>query len=136
MHRIDAPGLQDDLMSAYLSLESYPEVPEVLSNLKKRGFRLAILPNGTPDMLEAAVRNSGIAELIQNNLSVEDVGIFKPDPRVYQIAVDRLRVSPEEIFFSILERLGCGRCLCFWIQGRLGEPVRPESGAPAWESRC
>jgi 2-haloacid dehalogenase len=75
-------------METYLKLDCYSEVPEALSILKSRGFRLAILSNGTPGMLEAAVKNSGIEELIEKNFSVEAVGIFKPDFRVYQIAVD------------------------------------------------
>ena len=70
-------------MDAYLKLDCYPEVPEALSILKNRGFKLAILSNGTPAMLEAAVKNSGIGDLIERNFSVEEVGIFKPDPRVY-----------------------------------------------------
>ena len=100
MHRINNPDLRKDLMEAYLKLDCYPEVPETLSILKSRGFRLAILSNGTPAMLEAAVKNSGIEELIEKNFSVEAVGIFKPDPRVYQIAVDGLKVRSEEIAFQ------------------------------------
>jgi 2-haloacid dehalogenase len=51
-------------------------------------------------MLEAAVKNSGIEDSIEKNFSVEEVGIFKPDPRVYQIAVDGLKIKPEEIVFQ------------------------------------
>lgn len=87
-------------MKSYLDLDCYTEVPEALSNLKSRGFQLAILSNGTPEMLDAAVKNSGIESFIEQNFSVEDVGIFKPDPRVYQIAVDGLNVSANEIVFQ------------------------------------
>ncbi len=100
MHGINNPDLRKDLMEAYLLLDSYPEVPEALSILKSRGFRLAILSNGTPTMLEAAVKKSGIDDLIEKNFSAEDVGIFKPDFRVYQIAVDGLKVRSEEIVFQ------------------------------------
>ncbi len=100
MHGICDPGLSRDLMDAYLKLDCYPEVPEALSILKSRGFRLAILSNGTPAMLEAAVKNAGLGDLIEENVSVEDVGIFKPDPRVYQLAVDGLKVRSEEIVFQ------------------------------------
>jgi 2-haloacid dehalogenase len=100
MHGICDPGLNRDLMDAYLKLDCYPEVPEALSILKSRGFRLAILSNGTPAMLEAAVKNAGLGDLIEENVSVEDVGIFKPDPRVYQLAVDGLKVRSEEIVFQ------------------------------------
>ena len=100
MHGIHNPALHRDLMEAYLNLDCYPEVPEALSVLKNRGFKLAILSNGTPAMLEAAVKNSGLGDLIQENFSVENVNIFKPDPRVYQLAVDGLSVRPEEIVFQ------------------------------------
>jgi 2-haloacid dehalogenase len=100
MHGIDNPDWHRDLMEAYLKLDCYPEVPEALSILKSRGFRLTILSNGTPAMLEAAVKNSGIDDLIEKNFSVEDVGIFKPDFRIYQIAVDGLKVRSEEIVFQ------------------------------------
>jgi 2-haloacid dehalogenase len=69
MHGIADTDLRDDLMNAYLGLDAYPEVPEVLSVLKDRGFRLAILSNGTPAMLDAATKNSGIENLIDANLS-------------------------------------------------------------------
>jgi len=100
MHGIDNPDLHRDLMEAYLNLDCYPEVPEALSVLKNRGFKLAILSNGTPAMLEAAVKNSGLGDLIQENFSVEDVNRFKPDPRVYQLAVEGLNVRPEKIVFQ------------------------------------
>ena len=100
MHGINDFALHRDLMEAYLKLDCYPEVPEALSTLKSRGFKLAILSNGTPAMLEAAVRNSSIENLLEKNFSVEEVGIFKPNPRVYQIAVDGLGVNPDEIVFQ------------------------------------
>jgi 2-haloacid dehalogenase len=64
MHNLEDPELQSDLIEAYFHLDCYPEVPQALSMLKARGFRIAILSNGTPAMLEAAVRNSGLEELI------------------------------------------------------------------------
>jgi 2-haloacid dehalogenase len=100
MHQIDDHDLHADLMQAYLQLDCYPEVPEALSILKAGGFQLAVLSNGTPAMLEAAVKNSRIEELIDNIFSVEEVGVFKPDPRVYRMAVDGLSVKPEEIIFQ------------------------------------
>lgn len=100
MHGVNDSDLHRDLMEAYLKLDCYPEVPEALSTLKSRGFKLAILSNGTPAMLDAAVRNSSIENLIEKNFSVEEVGIFKPDPRVYQIAVDGLGVNPDEVVFQ------------------------------------
>jgi 2-haloacid dehalogenase len=75
-------------------------VRDVLSQLKQRGVRLAILSNGAPNMLAAAVAGAGIEDLLDDVLSVEDVGIYKPSPRVYQLAVERLQVSPAQISFQ------------------------------------
>ncbi len=99
-HRIFDPSLRDDLMSAYMALTAYPEVKQTLSKLKNAGMRLAILSNGTPHMLESGAESSGIADLLDANLSVEEVGIYKPDPRVYQLAVDRLGVTKDQISFQ------------------------------------
>ncbi len=99
-HDVDDAALREDLMQAYLNLKTYPEVMSVLQRLKRHGTRTAILSNGSPMMLEAAVTSAGIAELLDAVLSVEDVGIYKPDPRVYQLAVDRLGVSAAQISFQ------------------------------------
>ncbi|MDP3512389.1 MAG: haloacid dehalogenase type II [Sulfuritalea sp.] len=97
-------GIEDDalrarLMDLYLSIAAYPEVPAMLAELKSRGIKLAILSNGTPQMLAAAVANSGIAEYFDAVLSVEEVGVFKPHPSVYGMAPQRLMVNKEQICF-------------------------------------
>lgn len=99
-HGIDDALLRDDLLNAYLSLDCYPEVPSVLRRLKDGGLQTAILSNGSPMMLEAAVNSSGLQDVLDFNLSIEDVGIYKPDPSVYQLAVDRLGVNANEISFQ------------------------------------
>ncbi|MCB1929649.1 MAG: haloacid dehalogenase type II [Rhodocyclaceae bacterium] len=96
---LDDAGLRQQLMALYLRLDHYPEVPDTLRQLKARGLRLAILSNGTPRMLEAAVDNAGLAGLFDAVLSVEEVGVFKPHPSVYQLAVDRLAIAPGRICF-------------------------------------
>ncbi len=98
-HGIEDPALRDNLMQLYLTLDAYPEVPDTLARLSEAGVATAILSNGSPAMLEAAVTSAGIAKLLGSVLSVEEVGIFKPDPSVYQLAVDRLGVRPEQICF-------------------------------------
>jgi len=100
MYTVKDLDLKKDLVEAYLQLDCYPEVPEALSELQSRGFKIAILSNGTPKMLEAAVRNSRLETMIPEIFSVEKASVFKPDPRVYQIAVDELNVKPEEIAFQ------------------------------------
>lgn len=85
------------LMQQYLRLSLYPEAVPALESL--RGRKLAILSNGSPDMLEPLVANSGIGAMLDAVLSVAEVRVFKPDPRVYQLAVDRLGVPIEAIGF-------------------------------------
>jgi 2-haloacid dehalogenase len=93
-------ALHHTLMQAYLALDAYPEVRDTLRRLRAAGFKTAILSNGSPTMLDAAVRSAGLAELLDANLSIEEVGIYKPDRRVYQLAVDRLGVAAEAISFQ------------------------------------
>ncbi len=97
---LERPGLRDRLMNLYLTLDTFPEVPEVLRRLRAAGFRTAILSNGSPGMLLAAVEGSGIADLLDAVLSVEEVGVFKPHPSVYQMALDRLGVPAAAVSFQ------------------------------------
>lgn len=93
-------ALRQDLMQAYLQLDCYPEVTATLQQLKERGYRTAILSNGSPTMLNTAIDHAGISHLIDVTLSVESVGIYKPSPRVYQLAVAQLAVAAHEISFQ------------------------------------
>jgi 2-haloacid dehalogenase len=97
---IEPPGLRDRLMNLYLTLDVFPEVPKVLGQLKNAGQRTAILSNGSPKMLEAVVKAAGLDSLLDAVLSVEEVGIYKPHPKVYQLAVDRLGVPATAIAFQ------------------------------------
>ncbi|MDE2150227.1 MAG: haloacid dehalogenase type II [Gammaproteobacteria bacterium] len=92
--------LQDRLMNLYLTLDAFPEVPQVLERLKAAGLKTAILSNGSPDMLAAAVSNAKIGHLLDAVLSVEAVGVYKPHPKVYRLAVDRLGVESGAIAFQ------------------------------------
>jgi 2-haloacid dehalogenase len=100
-HGITDGALLADVLAAYRVLDAYPEVPAMLARLRNKGVARAILSNGEPRMLADAVRSAGIAELLDDVLSVEAVGVFKPDPRVYRLASDRFALPPEAIgFFS------------------------------------
>lgn len=92
--------LRNELMQAYLALDAYPEVPDVLTQLRDKGIRCVILTNGSPEMIEAAVESAGLMDLIEISLSVDTIGVYKPDPRVYQLACDTLEVAPEQIAFQ------------------------------------
>ena len=96
---IDDRALRERLMNLYLTLNAFPEVPDTLSRLKALGLKTAILSNGAPAMLEAVVGNAKIGSLLDAVLSVEEVGVYKPHPKVYQLAVDRLAVDAKEILF-------------------------------------
>lgn len=87
---IDDPGLKDELMVFYLKLDAYPDAAETLTAMRARGKRTAILSNGSPSMLDSAVRAAGLEKLIEMVLSVEDVGIYKPSRRVYRHAQHKL----------------------------------------------
>ncbi|HZT19661.1 MAG TPA: haloacid dehalogenase type II, partial [Dongiaceae bacterium] len=97
---IEDPDLRPALLEAYLRLDAYPEVPGVLRTLREAGLRSAILSNGTPAMLEGAVRAAGLEGLLDACLSVEERGIYKPDPSVYRLATDRFGVAPAEVSFQ------------------------------------
>jgi 2-haloacid dehalogenase len=97
---IDKPGLRDRLMELYLTLDPFPEVADVLGRLKAAGMRTAILSNGSPRMLDAVVGAAKLDTLLDAVLSVEEVGVFKPNSEVYQLAVDRLGIPAASISFQ------------------------------------
>lgn len=103
-HALQALGfsgrvLRERLMSSYRQLACFDDVPDVLQALRAAGLKCAILSNGSPPMLAAAVKAGNIGHLLDGVYSVEDVGVFKPHPSVYQLAVDRLDVRAESIAF-------------------------------------
>ncbi|TRZ92506.1 MAG: haloacid dehalogenase type II [Rhodocyclaceae bacterium] len=97
--QMERPGLRERLMQLYLRLGTYPEVPAMLRELKSSGMKLAILSNGTPGMLAAVVANSGLEDIFDAVLSVEEVGVFKPHPSVYGLAAERLKLEPSHVCF-------------------------------------
>ncbi|MCP1674753.1 2-haloacid dehalogenase [Natronocella acetinitrilica] len=99
VHQLPDASLRRDLLSAYGSLDCYPEVPAVLAALREAGLRTAILSNGSPDMLAAAVDSAGLGDHLDAVLSIESVGVFKPDPRSYRLALDRLGLSARQVLF-------------------------------------
>lgn len=95
----DGP-LRERLMDLYRTLGTFPEVPGVLRALREAGFATAILSNGSPDMLASAVEGAGLVGAFDTVISVDEVGSFKPDRRVYQQALDRLGLPAEAIAFQ------------------------------------
>ena len=98
--QIGGHGLRERLLDLYLTLGAFPEVRDTLTRLKQAGMRTAILSNGSRQMLKAAVEGARIPHLLDAVLSVEEVGIYKPHPRVYQLAVERLGLEAGAIAFQ------------------------------------
>lgn len=132
--QIHDTALHEKLMQAYLTLDAFPEVPGVLGLLKKSGIPVAILTNGSPMMIEAAVDSAGLNDLVTHQLSVESVGIFKPDPRVYQLASDELDVAPEKISFQSSNAWDAAGAAHFGFQvawvNRYSQPAERLPGTP------
>ncbi len=130
---LEAAGLQGDdalreaLLALYWELEAYPEVPGMLSALHETGMTTAILSNGSVQMLDAAVESAGLAGLLDAVLSVEAVGIFKPDHRVYGLVGQEFGTRPEQVLFvssngwDVAGATGYG-FQSVWVN-RAGEPV-------------
>jgi 2-haloacid dehalogenase len=97
---IQSPRLRETLMELYRTLAAFPEVREVLLSLRQSGFTTAILSNGSPAMLHAAVSGAGLTGLFDVVLSADAVGVFKTHPKVYQYALDELGVPASAVSFQ------------------------------------
>ncbi len=102
---LEAVGLQGDntlrqrLLDLYWELQAYPEVPDMLKALKAGGLQTAILSNGSPPMLNGAVQSAAIGDVLNDVLSVESVGVFKPHASVYDLVQNRFGCARDEVLF-------------------------------------
>jgi 2-haloacid dehalogenase len=96
MPQVD-PALRAELLDAYRTLDAYPEAAATLDRLRAAGFRLCILTNGSPDMIDAALTSSGLAGRLDAVLSVDGVKVFKTSPAAYGLVVDQFRVQPADV---------------------------------------
>ena len=92
-------GMKNDLLKLYKILSPYPEVKEVLENLKKKKIKLAILSNGTPALLNELVKGNDLQNLFDDLFSIEEVGIYKPSSKVYNLPVNKYKIKPNEVTF-------------------------------------
>ena len=92
-------NMKNELLSLYKILSPYPEVKGVLEDLKKKNFKLAILSNGTYDLLNELVESNKLNNLFDDLFSIEEVKIYKPDPRVYEIPIKKYKIKSDEITF-------------------------------------
>ena len=123
------------LMDAYLILTAFPDVRPGLEALKQAGVRVAILSNGEPKMLQAAAESAGIDQILDDIISIEDIGIFKPKPEVYGLIAKHLPGDPDAMGFVSsnswdIAGAGSAGLTTFWIQRSATEP-QEELGFPA-----
>lgn len=119
--------LRERLLQLYWELQAYSEVPEMLSALKTAGCNTAILSNGSPEMLDGAVRSAGLVELLDDVLSVESVGVFKPHKSVYDLVGKRFGCAKSEVLFVSSNGWDAAGASGYGFQtvwvNRAGEPV-------------
>ncbi|WP_245514831.1 haloacid dehalogenase type II [Jiella endophytica] len=133
------PALREPLLDAYRDLDCYPEVPSTLRALKDKEARVAILSNGSRDMLSRAVRSAGLEDLVDELFSAEDCGQYKTAPAVYEMVTTQYRIYPDAVSFQSSNRWDIAGANRFgfhtvWIN-RKGEPdeyldLRPDAILP------
>lgn len=127
-------GLREALLGLYWTLAAYPEVPEMLGGLKAVGVQTGILSNGSPAMLSGAVESAGLGDVLDAVLSVEDVGVFKPSAKVYDLVGAQFGCAKEDVLFVSSNGwdAGCAAAYGFttlWVN-RAGDPVDRLPGTP------
>tara|TARA_B100000579_G_scaffold332864_1_gene283232 strand:+ start:16 stop:678 length:663 start_codon:yes stop_codon:yes gene_type:complete len=93
------PSMRNELLDLYKVLSTFPEVKEVLSKLKKTKYKLAILSNGTPSLLNELVKSNNLNNIFDNIFSIEEVKVYKPDPKVYNIPIKKFQIQKNEVAF-------------------------------------
>ena len=92
-------SMKNELLNLYKFLSTFDEVPGSLKTLKEKKYKLAILSNGTPKLLNELIKNNDLENLFDDIFSVEEVGVYKPDSRVYDIPIKKYRIKKNEIAF-------------------------------------
>ena len=93
------PSMKSELLNLYKVLSPFKEVPETLKTLKEKNFKLAILSNGTPSLLDELVKSNNLDNLFDDLFSIEEVGIYKPDSKVYDLPIKKYKIEKNEIAF-------------------------------------
>ena len=92
-------SMRNELLDLYKTLNTFPEVKDVLKKLKEKNYKLAILSNGTPSLLNELVKSNNIENIFDDIFSIEDVGVYKPDSRVYDIPTKKYQLQKNEVAF-------------------------------------
>jgi len=96
--KIDS-SMKSELLNLYKVLSPYPEVKEVLKKLKEKECRIAILSNGTPTLLNELVKSNNLENIFDDLFSIEEVGIYKPDSKVYDIPIKKYQIKADKVAF-------------------------------------
>ena len=97
-YEIDS-SMRNELLDLYKILSPFKEVPEVLKSLKEKNFKLAILSNGTPSLLDELVKSNNLENIFDDIFSIEEVGIYKPDSKVYDLPINQYQIQKNEVVF-------------------------------------
>ena len=92
-------SMRSELLNLYKTLSTFPEVKEVLNNLKEKNYKLAILSNGTPSLLNELVKSNNLNNIFADIFSIEEVEIYKPDSRVYDLPINKYQIQENEVAF-------------------------------------
>ena len=92
-------SMKNELLNLYKVLSTFPEVNEVLKKLKEKKYKIAILSNGTPSLLNDLVKSNNLDNMFDDIFSIEQVGIYKPDAKVYNIPIQKYKIKNDEIVF-------------------------------------
>ena len=97
-YEIDS-SMRNELLNLYKILSPFKEVPAVLKSLKEKNLKLAILSNGTPSLLNKLVKSNNLENIFDDIFSIEEVGVFKPDSKVYDIPIKKYKIKKNEVAF-------------------------------------
>ena len=97
-YEIDS-SMRNELLNLYKNLSPFKEVPEVLKSLKDKNLKLAVLSNGTPSLLNELVKSNNLENIFDDIFSIEEVGVYKPDSKVYDIPIKKYNIKKNEVAF-------------------------------------
>ena len=97
-YEIDS-SMRNELLDLYKILSPFKEVPEVLKSLKEKDFKLAILSNGTPSLLDELVKSNNLENIFNDIFSIEEVGVYKPESKVYDLPIKKYQIQTNEVAF-------------------------------------
>ncbi len=97
-YQIDS-SMRKELLDLYKVLSTFEEVPKVLKSLKEKNYKLAILSNGTPNLLNELVKSNNLKNIFDDIFSIEEVGIYKPDSKVYDLPINQYQIQKNEVMF-------------------------------------